>query len=186
MRKLTVLVDMDDVLEDLSGAWTDYLNWYYGTSVSKDDIRDWDFSLAFPELTAEQAYGALNASLLWENAKPIDGAQEYLQKLIDDGHRVVIVTASHPKNILMKYINIICRYFRFLSYKDIIITCRKDLVRGDVLIDDGPHNFEGNVTYRGLLMTAPHNRFFDAEKAGLTRVNNWGEAYEAVCKIASE
>ena len=31
MKKLTVLIDMDDTIEDLVGAWVKYLNTKYGT-----------------------------------------------------------------------------------------------------------------------------------------------------------
>lgn len=35
MKKLTILIDMDDTLEDLLGAWVSYLNTQYGTNVHK-------------------------------------------------------------------------------------------------------------------------------------------------------
>ena len=44
MKKLTILIDMDDTLEDLLGAWVSYLNTQYGTNVHKEDIRQWDIS----------------------------------------------------------------------------------------------------------------------------------------------
>lgn len=37
MKKLTILIDMDDTLEDLLGAWVSYLNTQYGTNVHKED-----------------------------------------------------------------------------------------------------------------------------------------------------
>ena len=55
-----------------------------------------------------------------------------------------------------------------------IITGRKQMIRGDVLIDDGIHNLEGGQ-YRKILFTAPHNRFYDAEANGMTRVTTWEE-----------
>ena len=56
---------------------------------------------------------------------------------------------------------------------------------GDVMIDDGQHNLIGG-TYKGFLMTAPHNRNYDAEANGLIRVNNWPEIYELIRRMAEE
>ena len=47
---------MDDTLEDLLGAWVSYLNTQYGTNVHKEDIRQWDISVAFPSLSKTQVY----------------------------------------------------------------------------------------------------------------------------------
>ncbi len=55
---MTILVDADGVLENLSEAWVEYLNDRYGTSVKYDEVRDWDMTKAFPSLSREQVYGA--------------------------------------------------------------------------------------------------------------------------------
>lgn len=60
MRHLTILVDMDDTIENLAEAWVDYLNARHQTSTSLSDITDWDISKAFPTLTKEQVYFPLN------------------------------------------------------------------------------------------------------------------------------
>lgn len=40
MRHLTILVDMDDTIENLAEAWVDYLNARHQTSTSLSDITD--------------------------------------------------------------------------------------------------------------------------------------------------
>ena len=42
MAKLTVLIDMDDVIEDLLGAWVQALNTKFGTDVKAEDISSWE------------------------------------------------------------------------------------------------------------------------------------------------
>lgn len=56
MRHLTILVDMDDTIENLAEAWVAYLNARHQTSTNLSDITDWDISKAFPALTKEQVY----------------------------------------------------------------------------------------------------------------------------------
>ena len=43
-----------------------------------------------------------------------------------------------------------------------------------MLIDDGIHNLEGGA-YKKILFTAAHNRDYDAEAHGMTRVHGWDE-----------
>ena len=59
MRHLTILVDMDDTIENLAEAWVAYLNARHQTSTDLSDITDWDISKAFPTLTKEQVYAPL-------------------------------------------------------------------------------------------------------------------------------
>lgn len=92
MKKLTVLIDMDDTIEDLVGAWVKYLNTKYGTSVDPDDINDWNMRNFFPDITPQQLFGVLEDETLWRMVKPKPYAVEYVKKIIDDGHDVFIVT----------------------------------------------------------------------------------------------
>lgn len=184
MKRLTILVDMDDTIEDLLGAWVSYLNTKYGTSVQKDEVTQWDISQAFPMLNKTQVYEPLYLDSFWRSVKPIDGAAETLQKLMANGHRVLIVTTSAYQTLYTKMEEVLFRYFPFLTWNDVIITSHKQLVNGDVLVDDGTHNLEGGK-YLRLLMDAPHNRAYNAEKNGMIRVYNWNEAYAAITQHAS-
>lgn len=168
LRQLTILVDMDDTLEDLCTPWVQYLNEKYGTAVTTDDIKDWHIAKVFPSLTREQVFEPLATEGFWERVKPLPESYENICKLKYDGHRIFIVTASDPIiSVPMKLEKVLFRYFPIFSYNDVIITTQKQLIRGDVLVDDAPHNLE-NGNYKRILMNAPHNRFFD-EKASEQR-----------------
>ena len=183
MKKLTILVDMDDTIENLCEVWVEFLNETHGTAVHKDDINDWDMTKAFPTVDKKQVYDPLFNEEMWKRVTPLPGAVEYLKRLIDDGHKVVIVTASHQNTVAMKLNNVLFRYFPYLTTKDVIITSQKQLVCGDVMIDDAPHNLEGGK-YFGILVTAPHNRAYDATANGFVRADRWGEIYNIVCEYA--
>lgn len=183
MKRLTILVDMDDTVEDLLSAWVSYLNTKHGTSVQKDDVAQWDISKSFPTLSKKQVYEPLYLDDFWLSVKPIDGAAEALQRLMADGHQVLIVTTSSYETLRTKMEEVLFKYFPFLSWDDVIITSRKQLVNGDVLVDDGPHNLEGGQ-YLRVLMDAPHNRAYNAESNGMIRVNNWGDAYKVIDRYA--
>lgn len=184
MRKLTVLVDMDDTIENLSFTWCKYLNARHGTDVPYEAVNQWDMSQAFPMLTKEQVYSPLSGDNIWDWVEPIDGAVDALRKLKEDGHDVLILTASNYHSIKAKMEKVLFRYFPFLTWDDVIITSRKQLIAGDVLVDDGLHNFYGG-SYKKILMSAMHNTGLDESKVGAVRVNNWIEAYDLIRQYAS-
>lgn len=62
MKKLTILVDMDDVLENLVECWVDELNKKCGSSLCEEDITDWRIAKFFPSLTNEDLFSPLNTA----------------------------------------------------------------------------------------------------------------------------
>lgn len=170
---------MDNTIEGLLDAWTEYLRKKHGVEVYSDDIMEWDMSKAYPTLTKSEVYAPLFEEEMWQNVRPFDDAVTYLQKLISDGHEVVLVTASHYDAVGMKMRNVLNRYFPFIPYDDVIITSKRQMVVGDVLVDDAPHNLIGGK-YKGILFSAPHNRGFCAEKYGMHRASNWAEVYQII------
>lgn len=185
MRRLVVLVDMDDTITDLLGAWVEILNRKHGTNVLPKDIRQWDIAKSFPSLTKEQVFAPLLCDSLWHYVRPKEGAADALRRLIRDGHKVYVVTTSTYETLHTKMDMVLFHYFPFLSWEDVIITGNKQMIKGDVLIDDGVHNLIGGE-YEKLLVDAPHNRSFDAERNGMVRVNNWAEIYNEICRIAAQ
>lgn len=184
-RKVIVLIDIDDTMTCLTKAWCSYLNKKYGTNVSENDILGWKICDYFPELTEDQVYEPIHTDSFWAEVEPKMYAQKYVKQLIDEGFDVYICTASLFDTIKSKLEYVLGRYFPFISWNRVIVTKNKKLVNGDILIDDGVHNLEGGA-YKKILMSAPHNKRYDAESNGMTRVSTWKEAYDAVHKYASE
>ena len=183
MKKLTILIDMDDTIENLCEAWVNYLNEIHKTNVSLVDIKEWDITKAFPMLSYSEIFNPLTDERLWERVTPLPGAVDNIRRLKEDGHKIVIVTTSHPDTVSMKLNKVLFKYFPYFTYNDVIITSQKQLVHGDILIDDAPHNLEGG-NYVKLLFDASHNKSYDTEKHSVIRVHNWEEIYYAVNHIA--
>lgn len=184
MQQLTILVDMDDVLDDLLPAWVTYLNKEHGTKVSPSNIRSFDMTKAFPNLNKPLIFAPLDLPDFWDTVPPKEGAAEVLEEWIRDGHRVLVVTASHYASINAKMTRVLFRYFPFLQWHNVIVTADKTLIRGDILIDDGIHNLAGG-DYVKILMDAPHNRFYPAAEHGMHRVHSWDEIRALVRLISN-
>lgn len=184
-KKVIVLIDLDDTMTHLCRAWCRWLNAIHGTNVSENDITGWKISDYFPTLTEDQVFRPLHTDSFWREVEPMVDAPKYIKKLMDEGFEVYICTASLFDTIKSKFEHVLGRYFPFISWNQVIVTKNKQLVNGDILIDDGIHNLEGG-RYKKVLMSAPHNRDYDAESHGMTRVKSWEEAYNAVHFYASE
>lgn len=175
----TILVDADGVLEDLTQKMTVLINELYGTKTKYEDIKDWDLTKAFPGLTREQVYGAELREELYDRLEPLPGAVEYMKRLIDEGKSVYVVSSAPYQIVPVKMDRVIFKFFPFLTWKNIILTGNKQMVKGDILVDDGPHNLLGG-DYEKILVTGPYNESFDAEANGMIRVNTWEEIYNAI------
>lgn len=167
-KKLTILVDMDDTIENLLVHWVAMLNELYGTSVDVENVRSWFLQEAFPELTQEQVYAPLKTDELWLRVTPKPDAQEYLKRLRDDGHEIFITTSSAYQTVPVKMERVLFRYFPGITWSQVILASTKQMIRGDVMVDDGPHNLEYGAYYK-ILMDAPHNRNYTPQAYGVCR-----------------
>ncbi len=179
---MTILVDMDDTIEQLLKAWVRRANEKYGRHVTLDDITDWNVAAPYAGIPREEIYGVTYEPGFWRSVEPMPGAAEALKHFMDEGHDVYIVTATEIEHVEEKMKGLLFRYFPFLSWDHVIITSKKQLIRGDVLIDDGIHNLEGGA-YKKIMFTAPHNRHYDAEGHGMNRVSTWEEAVDLIDRM---
>ena len=179
---MTILVDMDDVMEDLLVSWVMWLNKKHGTSVDYNDVNDWNVRKFFPELTKEEVFAPLSDEHFWDTVQPKYMANSSLQALRDIGHKVYIVTTSYYNTIIPKMEKVLFRYFPFITWDDVIITSKKQMVRGDILIDDNPQNLIGGE-YFGILMDMPHNLLFDEREYGIVRAYDWHDVMNIIRAI---
>ncbi len=179
---MVILVDMDDVLEQLVEAIVKYNNMHYGTDVRSYDVVEWNLARAFPTLSREQVYSPEYDESFWATVEPMPGAERVLRRLAEEGHEVYVVTASIYETLRQKMDDLLFRCFPFLDWDHVIVTANKQMIRGDVLIDDGPHNLTGG-TYRKILFDRPHNRSFDENSVGAVRVYDWDGVYEQICRM---
>lgn len=183
MKKLRILCDADDTIQELTIHWLAELNNKYNCNVRKEDIKTWDMTKAFPGLSEEEVLEPLYRNDFWSITTPIEGSRYYLKQLIDDGHDVLIVTASNPQTFEAKRRKLI-EMFPFLTADQIICENNKQSVRGDILIDDGVHNLLGG-TYQKFLFNQPNNLTFDEKLYDITRVYSWKEIYERISSMVA-
>ena len=182
---ITILIDIDDTVEDLLGAWCKCLNEKYNLSVHPEEVTDWDIAKFFPTLTKEQVFEPLHTEHFWKTVEPKDEAVKYVKQLIDDGFNVYLCTTTDYRNVKPKFEYIIMKHFPFISWQQVIVAGRKQMIKADFLIDDGVHNQEGG-DYIKILVSTPHNRGYDAKANGMVRSENWKFTYDTVISLAKK
>lgn len=181
MKKLTILVDMDDTIEDLLTAWVASLNGMFNRNVDRNEVKSWDIGIAFPGIPKALLYQPLHSDEFWDNVRPKEDAPDYLKCLMDDGHNVYIVTSSYYDGLKAKMEKALFRYFPYIKWEQVILAHDKSQIVGDVLIDDGPHNHSADRKL-GILIDMPHNQ--DAVLLpNMVRVSNLEQAYAEITKI---
>ena len=181
---MTILVDIDGVLNKMLDEWVDRLNKKWGTSVKVDEIQTWDMSKTFPQLSNADLFAPLNDDDFWLNVKPMDGACEYLKKLIDIGfYDVYLCTSTSYHDLKNKVRHFLKMYFPYIEWSQVIICSTKQMVNGDYLIDDYEKNLEGG-NYNKMLFTQSYNKDIDCDKEEMIRVNSWEEIYKYFYNLA--
>lgn len=174
---IKIIVDMDDTIIWLLPVWVNWLNQKYNLSVNWEEIKEWDMSLTFPQLTKSQIYEPLTTEEIWDEVVPRGGAVEALYKLHKSGYDIYICTATDYRNVKPKFERVIERYFPFIDWKHIIVTSNKQMIYADFIIDDAPQNLIGGCQKHQILIDAPHNKDVSVSQFGIHRMERWDRIY---------
>jgi 5'-nucleotidase len=167
-----LLIDMDGVLCDLVGKWFAVYNREHNDAIRLEQMTHWG-----PHLYARKGkaiYRYLTQPGFFRDLAPIPGAIAGMRKLHAWGHELVIVTAA--KNGHRDKMEWVHEHLPFLPPGNIVFAHRKELVRGDVMFDDAPHNLLAFAPY-GLpvAMDYPYN-----QGAPGMRVRSWSEFLQLI------
>ena len=176
----TILIDMDEVLVGLLDAWLAWLNEKHNLDVKRHKVVDWDMHPMYPTLSDDELYEPLHNKEFWKSVSPLPYARAYVDKMIEDGHRIYVVTASHYGTMSHKIKNALMPYFNF-HFKDIIMTYNKGMLKADILIDDYVENFNGFDGIK-ILVTTPYNTHIHKSRYDY-RAKNLKEAYKIIKEL---
>jgi 5'(3')-deoxyribonucleotidase len=171
-------IDIDSTLNDLELAWCAWIRdvggdpfWGIERHVS------WDLHKLHPMGRHVFDFLRMRGSLRNLNPRPL--AQQVTAELAAAGHELFAVSSNvHAENWVEKC-EWLDEHFPVIDPKHRVSTYNKGIMRLDVLIDDGPHNFMG-FDGRCLLFDQPWNRSDEAmatsgQPGRLRRVIDWME-----------
>lgn len=178
MRQPTILVDVDEVVADLLGTWLHRYNVKYDDRLAREDITEWDLTEFVKPECGDKIYEFLGDYFIYDDVPPIPGALRGVEKLRSLG-RVVFVSSANAATMAAK-VHWLERWGLLEDdprHSNLVYAHDKSLVRGDILIDDGPHNV-GAFPGETILFDQYHNR----SHAHPRRARDW----DSVCWYVGE
>ena len=177
---MRILLDQDQVL----ARWAEkVLDWY--NDDRKTNIRIEDIS-SYYEMNDILGKPFVDYCIMYpgfyEILEPVPDAVECVKNLIARGHDVCIVSAVPKYGVAYEgKLNWLRMHMPFFNLDNFISCARKELISGDMLLDDAAHNTKAFMTTgkRAVLFNCPWNR--NAKNDEYTaRVRDWKHFMEYV------
>jgi 5'-nucleotidase len=136
-KPLTILVDMDSILADFYFGVLDAYERETGDKPHPNVLNAWDAK--FPN--GKDCFPYFSVPGFFRGLKPVSGAIPFIHKARELGHEVVICSTGTLTHVPGEKFEWLTEHVPELDrVKHVVFTGRKDLVRGDVLIDDHAKN----------------------------------------------
>lgn len=158
---MIILCDIDNVVINTTEAVIAQYNEECNDNLVIDDVKSyWMEQYVKPE-HRENFFEFFLMKETWKRAKAIN--VEAVQWLIDN-HEVYFVTATQSDNVKKKS-NFLKRTFKNIDVEDRLIKANhKELVMGDIIIDDYPKNLETSPCAEKVCIAYPWNSDYNGER----------------------
>jgi len=180
MPKPRILLDVDGVVGDFTGAVLKLIKQHMGITLRPEQVVDWDIQKLIPSEHHEHLRFAMNQPGFCAGIEPFPEAPEAVKRLQTFGEVVPVTTPFHTSPTWAYERSFwLAGKFGFDPRK-IVQTGYKEVVDGDILIDDKPENVQkwlaAHPNGEGILWDTTYNQ----EDEHLTRAYNWGDVYNHV------
>lgn len=183
---MIIAVDWDNVLNNLTEKTLEFYNKQSDKNIQMSDVTSYNLHDCLSKEDADGIMKLFKNKSLWDSLSPISGAKEGLQRLIDDGHKVYIVTATAPENFAWK-IQWLKKYFPFFNMDNAIRMMDKSLFKCNVLIEDCMDQLIKNKLCYRVCLDYPWNRSNAKDLVyDIRRVKDWKEILETINQIEKE
>lgn len=168
-----LIVDMDDVMADASGAIIKVYNEEFGTTYRHADFYGtslWDNDIKNSYLDIRHR---LHEEGFFRNMMVKDNAIEIMKALYEKYEVFIVSAATEFPNSLKEKIDWLEEHFSFIPWQRIVLCGDKQIVTGDIMIDDHDKNLK-HFKGRTILFDAIHNQSYE----GYETVKNWNDVAE--------
>lgn len=158
---MTILVDIDSTITNFSETLLDCLNVEYGTNHEYDEIDHYGW---FDD-TFFNPWRITNNTRFWDRIAVNPVAIQVIENWIKEGHKVYLVTASSYNQMLGYKINKTVENFNhlLLDSKNVIVAHNKNMIKGDLLIDDSEANL-ANFDGKTICYAQPWNKDYQGKR----------------------
>lgn len=179
---MIIACDVDDVICNLQEVVIELFNNKFGSKYTLEDFTEYDIMNILPTQDAIVMKDMYGSHGLYNKVKPIPGAQEALEKLINLGHQVYLVTAAIPETYGEK-VAFIKRFFPYIDDGHIVAMKHKYMFKCDIMIEDNLQALLAKPYYYRICFDKPWNRSVNDWTYDIRRCKSWNEIVEVVNKI---
>lgn len=162
-----ILVDMDGVLADV---YSQFLNLEFTETGILRNIEETNGKLESDAFPLYEKH--VRSKGFFRTAPTIKDSIEGL-KYLNNKYEIIILSSAteFPQSLSEKelWLN---DHYPFIHWKQMVFCGRKDLVYGDIMIDDHPKNLN-SFSGKKIIFTQPHN--IQLTVLNCTRVSTWSE-----------
>jgi 5'(3')-deoxyribonucleotidase len=164
--KKIIKIDVDGVLRDMLSGMCGIYNAVYNDNIQPCDVKDYDVDVSFTKCKEEDGISAKYfffneyAYEIYNCADVLPKAKEAMDILHNLGYYIIIVTTQ--ESYLNKHDTLVWLDNNDIYYDSICFTDRKDLVHGDIIVDDNPEFLDMcDDNEEKILIDAPYNKNID-------------------------
>ena len=179
MKKLTIILDVDDVLMECCRPAAEIVRKKYGYDIRFEDMTKWAFT-NFPEQVAQAMFEVMGQDEFIRLQTPCSGAVYLITELREMGHPVIIFSSIKPSKLSIRA-EMIQKTFH-VPDNDIVLGGHKNLMNADIILDDAPINIQDSNCKFPVLMRKPWNKDFSCKYA----VDNFLDFLEIVKSVAAD
>jgi guanylate kinase len=170
MKKKTILIDVDGVLTETMDKTIKRYNNKYNKSIKVSDIKD--YTLHKNKDIDKDIYNIFKEKEFFKNLKPNEEAVKIISKLFNEGHDIIFSTAVVREGYIDRH-DWLKKHFPIVPDKNYMLGCRKDLLKGDIMLDDSPDNLLNSRCKHVVCMDRPWNKHLK----NIKRVSSFFEFY---------
>ncbi|MBE8712499.1 5' nucleotidase, NT5C type [Sphingobacterium hungaricum] len=171
-QRKRLIVDMDGVLADVYQQFFKYEKEQFQLTINPDDCAGVPEEQVFPHLSEY-----IHNDSFFLDAPLMEGSKEVFEKLNKQYDLYIVSAAMEFPNSLRQKLAWLQNHFPFIKWQQIVFCGSKEVIKGDIMIDDHFKNldyFDGK-TY---LFAQPHSIHKDAGRH--ERVQSWSEIAQAL------
>ncbi len=184
---LRILVDLDGIVADLLPAWLALYNRDWLDDLRPEQITTWDLHPHVKPACGRRMDEFLRYPGLFLGLPEIPAAVDALRRLQGDGHDILLVSAPPCPGAAAEKLRWVRQHLPFLGVERLVLTSRKEVVAGDVLIDDSPANLFAYRAAYPLAKLATIGYPYNSEvPAGTLRAEGWRDTQAAWDAIVRE
>ena len=179
--KKIIKIDVDGVLRDMLSMMCEIYNKCYNENIKPEDVKDYDVDVSFPKckevdgISAKYFFFNEYAYEIYNCADVLPKAKEAMDIIHNLGYYIIIVT--NQESYLNKHDTLVWLDNKNIYYDSICFTDRKDLVHGDIIVDDNPEFLDMcDDNEEKILIDAPYNKNID-------KYQRFNSLYEYACYL---